>query len=49
MPKTRKQKREEAEIRQKEYNSLTTEQKIARAKGRPGESKRELKRLEESK
>lgn len=45
MAKTRKQKREEAEVRQKEYDALTTDQKIARAGSRRGSSEKELKRL----
>jgi len=40
-----KQRREEAEIRQAEYDALTPEQKIARAMASPGSSKRELIRL----
>lgn len=38
-------KREEAAIRQAEYSALSLEQKIARVRARPGESKRELTKL----
>lgn len=38
-------KREHAEARQREYDALTTEQKLARLDSRPGESKRERARL----
>ena len=42
----RREKRQmEAEQRQAVYDGLTVAQKIARAKKRPGESKRELARL----
>jgi Spy/CpxP family protein refolding chaperone len=41
----RKQRREEAEVRQAEYDALTPEQKVARVKTRPGNNKRELIRL----
>ena len=44
----RQRRREEAEIRQAEYDALTIEQKIARAKGRPGDSRKEIKRLREA-
>lgn len=44
--KPRKQRNEEAAVRQEEYDALSTEQKIARAKSRRGESKKELRRLE---
>ncbi len=43
--KTRKQKQEEAAVRQAEYDALTTEQKIARAQSRRGNSAKELRRL----
>lgn len=42
----RRLRREEALARQAKYDALTTEQKIARAKSRPGNSKRELAQLE---
>jgi hypothetical protein len=45
--KTRKTKQAEAAVRQDEYDALTTEQKIARAQSRRGESKKELRRLNE--
>ena len=38
-------RRERAAKRQKDYDELTTEQRIARAEARPGRSKQELKRL----
>lgn len=38
-------RREQAAVRQAEYNALSTEDKIARAEARPGNSKRELERL----
>lgn len=38
-------RREEGEARQREHDKLTTAQKIALAKSRPGESKREIARL----
>ena len=41
----RKMKREEAEARQAEYDKLSIDQKIKRAKSRPGESKKEIARL----
>ena len=41
----RKEKQEQAVIRQAEYDALTPEQKIARAHSRRGENKRELIRL----
>lgn len=41
----RKQRQEEAAIRQAEYSALTTEQKIVRAESRRGNSKKELRRL----
>jgi len=41
----RKSRRVEAEIRQEEYESLTTEQKVARAVSRRGNSEKELGRL----
>ncbi len=52
MPKTndkknRARRREEAEARQAEYDSLTTAQKIKRAQSRRGNSARELGRLSE--
>lgn len=40
-----KQRREEAEIRQDEYDALTPAQKITRAQSRVGNSKKELGRL----
>ena len=44
-PDRRQKRREEAAIRQAEYDALTPEQKIARAMSRRGRSKRELIRL----
>lgn len=41
----RKQRREEAAIRQAEYDALTPEQKIARAESRRGNSLKERRRL----
>lgn len=41
----RAERREQAAIRQEEYDALTKEQKIARAMARRGRSKRELIRL----
>ncbi len=41
----RKERREQAAIRQTEYDSLTNAQKITRAEGRRGESQKELARL----
>ena len=41
----RNRKRDEADERMFEHNSMTLEQKIAKAKSRRGESKRELSRL----
>lgn len=38
-------KREQAEARQKLYDALSTEEKLARLDQRPGESKRERARL----
>jgi len=38
-------RRQEAESRQREYDALSVQGKIARAKSRPGESKREVARL----
>ena len=43
--KSKRQKREEAEIRHAEYQALSTEQKIARAKAARGKSKKQLERL----
>jgi hypothetical protein len=43
--KTRKQRQEEAAVRQAEYDALTREQKIARAMSRRGNSSKELRRL----
>ena len=45
MKKTKQQKREEAVIRQKEYDALSTEQKVARAKAARGNSKKQLTKL----
>lgn len=42
----REAKREEAETRNARYNRLSTSDKIKLAKSRPGESKREVARLE---
>lgn len=44
----KKLRHEHAEIRNSEYNALTTEQKIARAESRPGNSAKELERLHAS-
>jgi hypothetical protein len=44
-PNRRKQRRDEAAVRQEEYNALSKEQKIARVKARRGNNKRELVRL----
>lgn len=44
-PDRRKQRADEAAVRQAEYDALTKEQKIARAESRPGNSLRELRRL----
>jgi hypothetical protein len=41
----REKRQQEAEQRQAIHDDLTTAQKIAKAKKRPGESKRELARL----
>lgn len=41
----RKERQEQAAIRQAEYDALTREQKIARVKSRRGNNKRELIRL----
>ena len=41
----RKQRQEEAAIRQDEYNALSKEQRIARAESRRGNSLRERRRL----
>lgn len=38
--------RDQAEERQRAYDALSTEEKITRAKGRPGRSAREIARLE---
>lgn len=38
-------RRQEAAARQRDYDKLTVPQKIARAKSRPGESKKELAKL----
>jgi hypothetical protein len=43
----RLERQEQAKVRQIEYDALTKEQKVARAKARPGESARELRRLEQ--
>lgn len=43
--KTKQEKREEAEVRQKEYNDLTVEQKLSKTLTRRGDSIREKKRL----
>ena len=45
MPKSRAEKREEALERQEFCDGLTLLQRITRAKGREGNSKRELVRL----
>jgi len=42
----RDKRRQEAEARQRTYEGLTIKARIALAKSRPGESKRELARLE---
>lgn len=41
-------KREAAEARQKQYDALSTEQKLARLDARPGQAKRERARLEKA-
>lgn len=41
----RNRKRQEAEARQREHNSLTINEKIEKARSRRGESKREIARL----
>ena len=41
----REQRQQEAAIRQEEYDKLSTDDKISRAKARRGNSKKELKRL----
>lgn len=41
----RKERQVEAQIRQEEYDALSTPDKIAQAHARPGQSKRELIRL----
>jgi len=41
----RDKRHDEADKRNAKYSALTTQQKIARAKTRPGNSKRELERL----
>lgn len=41
----RKVRQQEAVERQKEYGALSTSQKLARAKSRPGNSKKEIDRL----
>ena len=41
----RKARQAEAIVRQDEYDALTSDQKIARAESRPGNSKKELGRL----
>jgi hypothetical protein len=43
--KERERKRAEAETRQKVYNALTLEEKLARLDSRPGNSQRERDRL----
>lgn len=43
----RELRRSDAEYRQNLHSSLTTKEKIQKAKSRPGESKKELKRLNE--
>lgn len=45
MAKTKQQKREEARIRQEEWDALSLDEKIKRVKASPGESKRQLKKL----
>lgn len=44
-PDRRKDRQEQASVRQAEYDALTREQKIARAMSRRGNSARELYRL----
>lgn len=44
-PDRRKQRADEAAVRQAEYDALTKEQKIARAESRRGNSLRERRRL----
>lgn len=45
MEQDKENKRKEAEERQAEYDKLTTQQKIDRAKKRPGNSKKEIEKL----
>ena len=45
MKKTKVTKREEAQTRQKRYNSLSLEEKLFQIEMRRGESKKEAKRL----
>lgn len=44
-PRQRKDRQEQAKIRQAEYDGLSTAKKIARAEARPGNSTKELRRL----
>jgi len=44
----RERKRDDAELRQSQYDSLSLLEKIALVKSRPGNSKRELTRLEKA-
>ena len=44
-PDRRKQRQDEAAVRQAECDALTKEQRIARVQTRPGNNKRELIRL----
>lgn len=45
MPKSIEQKRQEAEERREDYDTLKPEDQLARIEGRPGESKRERAKL----
>lgn len=45
--KTKKQKHEEAVVRQEEYDALPLNLKIERAASRRGESRKEIARLQE--
>jgi len=43
--KTKRQKREEAELRQIEHNALSPKQQLAKIRKQPGKSAKQLKRL----
>jgi hypothetical protein len=44
--RNKERRRDEAEVRTDEYHSLTIAQRITRAKSRPGQSAKEIARLE---